>query len=62
MNSSKSTLKDLEDACVSLSNFGVGCQVAIGVESSLVQLLETGIMHGDPHPGNLLLTPRGDVA
>eukprot|EP00850_Spirogloea_muscicola_P017775 SM000156S02131 [mRNA] locus=s156:139962:145079:+ [translate_table: standard] len=33
--------------------------VDMGVESSLVQLLETGVMHADPHPGNLLLTPDG---
>eukprot|EP00271_Cylindrocystis_brebissonii_P004811 TRINITY_DN16720_c0_g1_i1.p1 TRINITY_DN16720_c0_g1~~TRINITY_DN16720_c0_g1_i1.p1 ORF type:complete len:1485 (-),score=215.30 TRINITY_DN16720_c0_g1_i1:607-4422(-) len=36
--------------------------IAIGVESSLVQLLDTGVMHADPHPGNLLLTQEGRVA
>ncbi len=28
----------------------------------LVQLLETGFLHADPHPGNLMLTPQGQVA
>ncbi|GJP48198.1 hypothetical protein CLOM_g7471 [Closterium sp. NIES-68] len=36
--------------------------VGIGVESSLEQLLVTGVLHADPHPGNLLLTPQGKVA
>ncbi|CAI5489533.1 unnamed protein product [Closterium sp. Naga37s-1] len=36
--------------------------VGIGVESSLEQLLVTGVLHADPHPGNLLLTPQGQVA
>jgi len=28
----------------------------------LVQLLDTGILHADPHPGNLLRTPEGKIA
>ena len=32
-----------------------------GVESSLVQLLETGLLHADPHTGNLRYTPDGRV-
>ncbi|KAM0882122.1 hypothetical protein ACQ4PT_032567 [Festuca glaucescens] len=32
-----------------------------GVEASLVQLLDTGLMHADPHPGNLRYTPDGRV-
>lgn len=32
-----------------------------GVEASLVQLLETGLLHADPHPGNLRYTPEGRV-
>lgn len=32
-----------------------------GVEVSLVQLLETGLLHADPHPGNLRYTPEGRV-
>jgi aarF domain-containing kinase len=27
----------------------------------LVQLLETGFLHADPHPGNLLRTPDGHL-
>jgi len=26
-----------------------------------VQLLETGLLHADPHPGNLRYTPEGCV-
>ncbi|XP_051121560.1 uncharacterized protein LOC127244976 [Andrographis paniculata] len=32
-----------------------------GVEASLVQLLDTGIMHADPHPGNLRYVPHGKI-
>jgi aarF domain-containing kinase len=32
-----------------------------GVEASLVQLLETGLLRADPHPGNLRYTPEGRV-
>ena len=35
--------------------------VALGVECSLSQMLETGVMHADPHPGNLRLTRDGQV-
>lgn len=31
--------------------------VAMGVESSLSQLLTSGVMHADPHPGNMLYSP-----
>ena len=34
----------------------------VGVECFLVQLLETGFFHADPHPGNLLVTPEGLLA
>ncbi|XP_021757383.1 uncharacterized protein LOC110722422 [Chenopodium quinoa] len=32
-----------------------------GVEASLVQLLETGFMHADPHPGNLRYSSTGQI-
>ncbi|XP_057784582.1 uncharacterized protein LOC131001949 [Salvia miltiorrhiza] len=32
-----------------------------GVEASLIQLLETGLMHADPHPGNLRYTSSGKL-
>ncbi|KAH0462721.1 hypothetical protein IEQ34_010296 [Dendrobium chrysotoxum] len=32
--------------------------VSKGVEATLVQLLETGLLHADPHPGNLRYTPE----
>ncbi|KMT17380.1 hypothetical protein BVRB_2g038350 [Beta vulgaris subsp. vulgaris] len=35
--------------------------VTKGVEASLVQLLETGFLHADPHPGNLRYTTTGQI-
>lgn len=32
-----------------------------GVEASLVQLLDTGLLHADPHPGNLRYLPDGRI-
>ncbi|XP_059628301.1 uncharacterized protein LOC132271059 isoform X1 [Cornus florida] len=32
-----------------------------GVEATLVQLLETGLLHADPHPGNLRYTSTGQL-
>ncbi|KAL8533092.1 hypothetical protein ACS0TY_009370 [Phlomoides rotata] len=32
-----------------------------GVEASLIQLLETGLMHADPHSGNLRYTSSGKI-
>ncbi|KAK4778322.1 hypothetical protein SAY87_018509 [Trapa incisa] len=32
-----------------------------GVEASLIQLLETGLLHADPHAGNLRYTPSGQL-
>ncbi|PQP92102.1 Aminoglycoside phosphotransferase [Prunus yedoensis var. nudiflora] len=32
-----------------------------GVEACLVQLLETGLLHADPHPGNLRYTSSGQI-
>lgn len=32
-----------------------------GVEASLIQLLETGLLHADPHPGNLSYTSSGQI-
>ncbi|XP_062092902.1 uncharacterized protein LOC133798563 isoform X3 [Humulus lupulus] len=32
-----------------------------GVEATLVQLVETGLLHADPHPGNLRYTSSGQL-
>ena len=34
----------------------------VGVECFLIQLLEIGRFHADPHPGNLLVTPSNRLA
>ena len=37
--------------------------IAVGQECFLTQLLQIGVFHGDPHPGNLLkLTSPEDIA
>lgn len=35
--------------------------VEVGVQCTLLQLLEHGFFHADPHPGNLLATPDGKL-
>nr|XP_043616523.1 uncharacterized protein slr1919 [Erigeron canadensis] len=35
--------------------------VSKGVEACLVQLIETGLLHADPHPGNMLYLPSGQI-
>ncbi|QDZ18818.1 ABC1 domain-containing protein [Chloropicon primus] len=35
---------------------------ALTLSSYLAMLLETGVLHADPHPGNLLVTPDGKIA
>ena len=34
----------------------------VGVIAYLKQLLDTGVFHADPHPGNLIRTPDGRLA
>lgn len=40
----------------------VGRLVNVGVICYLKQLLDTGVFHADPHPGNLIRTPDGRLA
>ena len=39
----------------------VGELVNLGVITYLTQLLDTGFFHADPHPGNMLRTPDGQL-
>jgi len=34
--------------------------IAVGVETYAAMILDLGLVHADPHPGNLLITPSGD--
>eukprot|EP01041_Mallomonas_annulata_P015006 gene15006-31850_t len=36
--------------------------LTIGLQCSVLQLLDTGFFHADPHRGNLLQTPDGKLA
>jgi predicted unusual protein kinase regulating ubiquinone biosynthesis (AarF/ABC1/UbiB family) len=36
--------------------------LTVGLQCSVQQLLSTGFFHSDPHRGNLLQTPRGELA
>jgi len=36
--------------------------LTVGLRCSVLQLLESGFFHGDPHRGNLLRTPDGNLA
>lgn len=36
--------------------------VRVGLEAVLAQIFEFGLFHGDPHPGNLHVTPDGKIA
>jgi len=38
-----------------------GKVVNLLINSYMVQFLETGYLHGDPHPGNFVLTPSGKL-
>ena len=39
----------------------LGSLVTTALNCYLIQLLETGFLHADPHPGNLLRTPDGKL-
>ena len=36
--------------------------IRVGVESGMRQLLEFGLFHGDPHPGNVFALADGRIA
>jgi ubiquinone biosynthesis protein len=33
-----------------------------GLHAYMKQIFQDGFFHGDPHPGNLMVTPKGDIA
>ena len=47
-----------------IRNMGIDPVVIAGVgfDSYLKQIFEDGFFHGDPHPGNLMVTANGDLA
>ena len=46
---SESRAEDVKELCTTLLN------------AYLIQLLDTGLLHADPHPGNLIRTPDGKI-
>lgn len=46
---SESGESDVKELCTTLLN------------AYLIQLLDTGLLHADPHPGNLIRTPDGKI-
>lgn len=46
---SESNAEDVKELCTTLLN------------AYLIQLLDTGLLHADPHPGNLIRTPDGQI-
>ncbi|CAN0550860.1 unnamed protein product, partial [Ectocarpus sp. 12 AP-2014] len=36
--------------------------LTIGLQCSVLQVLDSGFFHADPHRGNLLRTPEGNLA
>ena len=48
-----------KDATVSTSDLPL---VQLGIQCTLSQILETGVLHADPHGGNLLKGPGGKLA
>lgn len=46
---SESKAEDVRQLCTTLLN------------AYLIQLLDSGLLHADPHPGNLLRTPDGRI-
>jgi ubiquinone biosynthesis protein len=52
------------DYIFGLKKMGVDTHVIAinGLHAYLKQIFQDGFFHGDPHPGNLLVTPKGDIA
>jgi predicted unusual protein kinase regulating ubiquinone biosynthesis (AarF/ABC1/UbiB family) len=44
------------------SGIDVEAFITIGVSAALRQLLEFGLFHGDPHPGNIFAMRDGHIA
>ena len=49
-------------AGIAAAGIDVNTFIATGVESGLRQLLEFGLFHGDPHPGNIFALQDGRIA
>lgn len=47
----------IKDAGIDLNGF-----LTVGVSAALRQLLEFGLFHGDPHPGNVFAMRDGRIA
>lgn len=50
-------LQAIKDAGIDVEAF-----ITVGVSAALRQLLEFGLFHGDPHPGNIFAMRDGRIA
>jgi predicted unusual protein kinase regulating ubiquinone biosynthesis (AarF/ABC1/UbiB family) len=50
-------MQAIRDAGINLPAF-----ITVGVSAALRQLLEFGLFHGDPHPGNIFAMRDGRIA
>lgn len=50
-------VQGIKDAGIDIESF-----ITVGVSAALRQLLEFGLFHGDPHPGNIFAMRDGRIA
>lgn len=57
LNSAFLLFQAIKDAGIDVDGF-----LTVGVSAALRQLLEFGLFHGDPHPGNIFAMRDGRIA
>lgn len=56
-NNGPSLIQAIKDGGIDVNGF-----LTVGVSAALRQLLEFGLFHGDPHPGNIFAMRDGRIA